>query len=75
MFTDSLERSLPWLLDELADERTPDYYDDLFSQTARTSQRSAWTIPERWLPMLDVARQRVAPQVPWRPRSPTAMSA
>ena len=67
MFTDSLERSLPWLLDELADERTPDYYDDLFSQTARTSQRSAWTIPERWLPMLDVARQRVAPQVPWRP--------
>lgn len=67
MLTDQLERHLPRLLDELADERTPDYYSDLFWQTARSSQRSAWTIRERWLPMLDVVRQPVAPQIPWRP--------
>ena len=45
---------------------TPDYYDDLFWQTAHTSQRPAWTIPERWLPMLEIARQPVVPQMPWR---------
>jgi dipeptidyl aminopeptidase/acylaminoacyl peptidase len=67
MFADNLERLLPGLLDELADERTPDYYDDLFSQTGRTSQRSAWTIRERWLPMIEIPRQRVVPQLPWRP--------
>jgi len=67
MFADNFERSLPRLLDELADEHTPDYYADLFSQTARTSQRSAWTIPERWLPMLVIERQTVLPRVPWRP--------
>ena len=67
MQTDMLERHLPRLLDELADEHTPDYYDDLFWQTARTSQRSAWTLRERWFPMLDVARRPVMVQMPWRP--------
>jgi len=66
MHTDQLERYLPRLLDELADEQTPDYYDDLFWQTARTSQRSAWTLRERWFPMLEIARQPVVAQPPWR---------
>ena len=61
------ERDLPVLLEDLAEPRTPDYYDDLFWQTAHTSQRPAWTILERWLPMLDIARQPVLPQIPWRP--------
>jgi len=66
MHADHFERSLPRLLDELADEQTPDYYTDLFWQTARTSQRPAWTIRERWLPMLEIARQPVVAQPPWR---------
>jgi hypothetical protein len=66
MQTDLLERHIPHLLDELADEHVPDYYHDLFSQTARTRQRPAWTIPERWLPMLEIARQPVVAQPPWR---------
>ena len=53
MHTDQLERYLPRLLDELADEQTPDYYDDLFWQTAGTSQ-------------LEIARQPVVAQPPWR---------
>ena len=66
MHADQIERYLPRLLDELADEQTPDYHADLFWQTARTSQRPAWTIPERWLPMLQIARQPVVAQPPWR---------
>ena len=66
MHADQIERYLPRLLDELADEQMPDYHADLFWQTARTSQRPAWTIPERWLPMLQIARQPVVAQPPWR---------
>ena len=64
--TGRLERELPALLEYLAEPQTPDYFDDLFWQTAHTSQRSAWTIPERWLPMLQIARQPVVAQPPWR---------
>ena len=60
------EGALPALLENLAEPQTPDYFDDLFWQTAHTSQRSAWTIPERWLPMLQIARQPVVAQPPWR---------
>jgi len=68
MPTDRFDRQLPVLLDELAQPRTPDYFDDLLGQTARTRQRPAWTFLERWLPMVDIARQPVfARQVPWRP--------
>ncbi|MFL5715069.1 MAG: hypothetical protein ACJ769_10430, partial [Chloroflexota bacterium] len=67
MQTDMLERHLPRLIEELADEHTPDYYDDLFWQTARTSQRPAWTVPERWLPMLEIARRPVVARMPWQP--------
>jgi dipeptidyl aminopeptidase/acylaminoacyl peptidase len=67
MPTDRFDRQLPVLLDELAQPRTPDYFDDLLRQTARTRQRPDWTIPERWLPMVDIARQPViAPRIPLR---------
>ena len=67
MPTDQFDRQLPVLLEELAQPRTPDYFDDLLGQTARTRQRPAWTILERWLPMVDVARQPViAPRIPLR---------
>ena len=67
MPTDRFDRQLPVLLDELAQPRTPDYFDDLLRQTARTRQRPAWTLIERWLPMVDIARQPVvAPRIPLR---------
>lgn len=67
MPSDRLERHLPELLTELARPQTPDYLDDLLWQTAHTSQRPAWSFLERWLPMLDIAREPVlAPRVPWR---------
>jgi hypothetical protein len=67
MPTDRFERQLPALLAELAKPRTPDYLDDLLWQTAHTSQRPAWSFPERWFPMVDIARRPVAaPPVPWR---------
>jgi Tol biopolymer transport system component len=65
--TGRFERALPDLLEKLAEPQTPDYADDLFWQTAHTSQRSAWSFPERWLPMLDVARRPVIVQMPWQP--------
>lgn len=62
------ERDLPVLLENLAEPQTPDYFDDIFWQTAHTSQRSAWSFPERWLPMLEIARRPVvAARMPWRP--------
>jgi Tol biopolymer transport system component len=67
MPTERFERQLPELLTELAAPRTPDYLDDLLWQTANTSQRPAWSFLERWLTMVDIARQPVlAPRIPWR---------
>jgi dipeptidyl aminopeptidase/acylaminoacyl peptidase len=57
--SERFERQLPELLTELAAPRTPDYFDDLFGLTARTRQRPAWTFFERWLPMVDIARQPI----------------
>ncbi len=65
MPTDHLERQLPELMTELAEPRTPEYLDDLLWQTAHTSQRPAWTLLERWIPM-DVTMSRV--QAPTRAR-------
>ena len=43
------------------------YRDRVLQQTARTRQRPAWSFLERWLPMVDVARQPVlAQRLPWR---------
>ncbi len=68
MPSDRFDRRLPAILDEIAQPRTPDYFDDLLGLTARTRQRPAWTILERWLPMVDITRQPAfARQVPWRP--------
>ena len=62
-----LERDLPQILGELAMGPYPDYIDDVLATTAQRRQRAAWTFPERWLPMFDVARQPVlAPRIPWR---------
>jgi dipeptidyl aminopeptidase/acylaminoacyl peptidase len=62
-----LERSLPTILGDLAAGPTPDYIDDVLGATARKRQRPAWTFPERWLPMADIAsRPAFVPRLPWR---------
>jgi Tol biopolymer transport system component len=66
MPTDRIDRQLPSLLDELAQPRVPDYFDDLLGLTVRTRQRPAWVFPKRWIPMLEIARQPVVAQPPWR---------
>jgi hypothetical protein len=58
MPTDRFERQLPEFLTELAEPGTPDYLDDLLWRTAHTSQRRAWTLLERWIPV-DITMGRV----------------
>jgi len=61
------EQELPALLDDLYMGPMPTYRDRLLRQTARTRQRPAWSFLERWLPMVDIARQPVlAPRLAWR---------
>jgi Tol biopolymer transport system component len=68
MPSDRFELLLPELLDQVGGTRTPDYFDDLLQQTARTRQRPAWSFPERWIPMLDIARQPIITRrMSWRP--------
>jgi WD40-like Beta Propeller Repeat len=60
------EQDLPALLADLYVGRIPDYRDDLLGQTARTTQRPAWTFLERWIPV-DIATRRLpAAKIPWR---------
>jgi Tol biopolymer transport system component len=60
------EQDLPALLADLYVAGIPDYRDDLVQRVAVTSQRAAWTIPERWIPM-DIATTRVpVARMPWR---------
>jgi WD40 repeat protein len=54
-----LERDLPQILGDLAMGPYPDYIDDVLATTAQRRQRPAWTFPERWLPMVDSARQPI----------------
>lgn len=62
-----LERDLPDILADLAAGPYPNYIDDVLTSTARRRQHAAWPLPERWLPMVEIARQPVlAPAVPWR---------
>ena len=64
---DRFDRRFPDMLEELAQPQTPDWFDDFVGLTARTRQRPAWTLPERWLPMSEIARRPVlAPRVPLR---------
>jgi hypothetical protein len=61
------EEGLPRLLDELYVGPMPAYRDQLLQQTARIRQRPAWSFLERWLPMVDVARQPLRTlRMPWR---------
>jgi len=68
MPNDRFDRRLPAILEEISQPRKPDYFDDLVGLSARTRQRPAWTMLERWLPVVDIARQPAfVRQVPWRP--------
>jgi len=61
------EEELPSLLDDLYMGSSPTYRNQILQQTARTRQRPAWSFLERWLPMVDLARQPVSvPRLPWR---------
>jgi Tol biopolymer transport system component len=48
---DPFERRIAEAIDEIATARLPDYLDDVFQVTVRSSQRPRWTFLERWLPM------------------------
>lgn len=45
---DPFERRIGDALEGIAPPRPLDYLDDIFRQTARTSQRPRWSFPERW---------------------------
>jgi Tol biopolymer transport system component len=65
--TSRFERRLHIGLDEIAEPRFPDYYDDVLAVTSRRRQRPAWTFPGRWIPMVDIARRPAfTPTLPWR---------
>ena len=65
---DPFERRIGNAIEEIAAARTPDYLDDIFRQTARTSQRPRWIFPERWIPMdTTLTRPRFARGVQIRP--------
>ena len=62
-----LAQGLPDILGDLATGPYPDYIDNVLASSARVRQRPAWMFPERWLPMVDVARQPVfMARLPWR---------
>ena len=59
---DEFDLELSAALADLAVPAVPDYFDDVLAVTQRTTQRPAWTFPERWLPMTALAdRMRVVP--------------
>jgi WD40-like Beta Propeller Repeat len=73
---DRLQDDLPVTLIELADERMPDYVDDLLGRTAASSQRPAWSFPGRWIPMADLVAERTfVPRLPWRALAVAALLA
>jgi len=62
-----LERHLPAVLEDLYLGATPDYRDEVMAAAVRTRQRPSWTFPGRWIPMSDIAVNRVpAPALPLR---------
>jgi Tol biopolymer transport system component len=61
------EQELPGLLEELYLGSMPSYREHILDQTARVRQRPAWSFVQRWLPLVDIARQSVlAARMPWR---------
>lgn len=68
MTDERLVRSLGAAFDDLAAARTPDYLEAAIERASSGPQRPAWTFPERWIPMADIAsRSAFAPRLPWRP--------
>src|SRR5690349_20379327 len=61
-----IEHTLPTLIDELADARTPDYLEAAIEQASSRTQRPAWTFPERWLPVELVTSRVPTTRMPWR---------
>jgi Tol biopolymer transport system component len=61
-----IERALPVLFDQLAEARTPDYLEAAIEHASSSSQRPAWTFPERWIPMQLVTARVPTTRVPWR---------
>jgi dipeptidyl aminopeptidase/acylaminoacyl peptidase len=57
--TDRFDRDLGTALADLADARYPDYFDEVLEGAVLRQQRPAWTFLNRWLPMVDLARQPV----------------
>jgi hypothetical protein len=65
---DPFERRMTQTIDEIAGARLPEYLDDIFRQTARTSQRPRWTFLERWLPVdTAIPRPGLTRPLPVRP--------
>jgi Tol biopolymer transport system component len=60
------EQDVPALLADMYLAGMPDYRDDLVQRVARTRQRSAWTFPERWLPVELVSARVPTTRFPWR---------
>lgn len=64
---DSRDGALADLLAELVVPPPTDDLDLILTRAAAMRQRPAWTFPERWLPMVSIARRvRSTAPVPWR---------
>ena len=64
---DRFDQRFESLLEDLGAATYPDYFDDVLEVALRPAQRSAWTFPERWLPMGVLAQPRaIVPSMPWR---------
>ena len=64
---DRFDREFAQAVEDLADARTPDYFDDVLERAVSGRQRPAWTFPERWIPMGVLARRpALVPTLPWR---------
>lgn len=59
------DRDLGELVDELAQPRFPEYFDEVLDRAVARRQRPAWTFPERWFPMGILTRR--LPLVPALP--------
>lgn len=64
---DPFEQRITAAIDEIAAARRPDYLDDVFHQTRRTSQRPRWSFVGRWLPFEALATRTPSTRIPVRP--------
>ena len=65
---DDLDRHVAaWLATDAPTSPPEHLLGDVLARTARTRRRSAWRIPERWIPMSAItSRFATSPGVPWR---------